>query len=683
MAKLPIFSLTANKSQILENDKSGIIFTLSSDIAVEAPTRVYIRKSALNTQGSLTSSAAYWRDFEISKGSVTQDYLSILNEAFSVVLLPGQKSAIFTLTPKESSILNAKSLAVGFKIEPQTTYNVGPNSVVNSVINDVAPILRSSAIVPEYSSLPTSDRTIYLNFSGGSNGYTDSNIVGKMPAFDLDGNNGSFNEKERQFIQNVWERVAEDFAPFNVNVTTKAPLSTDLSRTSAGDNRYGLEIMIGREQSWVSNFYPKGYAEGFTGGLIENISPNHVKGFVFDDNLTKDPIFFNDFRIANVISHEVGHILGLEHDGATAAPYKSWGGLHIGIADKSGYSNAWGTIMGTPYSYNDYVTQWDNGEAAGTVNKQDDIATMLASGRITLRADDYGNDIKSAFALQPGFNNLTGIITTRQDQDFFSFKLGSTQTISLKFDGPIGQNLDIEAKLYDVNGRVIQVNNPENSLDANLDVALTAGTYFFSVDGVGRAGYYSDYGSLGQYTVKGTIPGMVAVPVTAPVQTVVVPVPPAAVIATAVAPIPAAVPPPTTGTGTGTVFTSGNDILTGTSNRDVFVLNSLSHAQFGIDKIVNFDRNIDVIDAPGIYSGKTTDWGLIRTYSGPVTEKLIASYADKYLGANTQVRMGFLENKQERWFQIIGDNVSGFQSGRDAVIEFVGGNANVGMPVVI
>jgi hypothetical protein len=44
--------------------------------------------------------------------------------------------------------------------------------------------------------------------------------------FDLDGVPYTFSTAELQRIQAIWQRVAEDFAPFDVNVTTEAPPPT-------------------------------------------------------------------------------------------------------------------------------------------------------------------------------------------------------------------------------------------------------------------------------------------------------------------------------------------------------------------------------------------------------------------------------------------------------------------------
>ena len=43
--------------------------------------------------------------------------------------------------------------------------------------------------------------------------------------YDTDGNATSFSAAEISSISEIWARVAEDFAPFNINVTTVEPPS--------------------------------------------------------------------------------------------------------------------------------------------------------------------------------------------------------------------------------------------------------------------------------------------------------------------------------------------------------------------------------------------------------------------------------------------------------------------------
>ena len=71
------------------------------------------------------------------------------------------------------------------------------------------------------------------------------------------------------------------------------------------------------------------------------------------------------------------------------------------------------------------------------------------------------------------------------------------------------------ATLYDAVGTVVVSSNPFGYLDAAINVSVAAGQYFLEITGVGEGSPtgtgYSDYGSLGQYFVSGTIvPGVSA-----------------------------------------------------------------------------------------------------------------------------------------------------------------------------
>ena len=79
--------------------------------------------------------------------------------------------------------------------------------------------------VPAYHSKPGAARSLVLNFSGWTitntdwNDYVDIDVL-VAPPFSLDANLARFSDAEQTFIRRVWERVAEDFAPFDVDVTT-------------------------------------------------------------------------------------------------------------------------------------------------------------------------------------------------------------------------------------------------------------------------------------------------------------------------------------------------------------------------------------------------------------------------------------------------------------------------------
>ena len=94
-------------------------------------------------------------------------------------------------------------------------------------------------------------RVIYLDFTGhtttgtpwNSNFSGGANIV--TPPYDIDGNTASFSDAELLAIQGIWQRVTEDFAPFEVDVTTEDPGIEALRRTTTQDTAYGVRVCIG------------------------------------------------------------------------------------------------------------------------------------------------------------------------------------------------------------------------------------------------------------------------------------------------------------------------------------------------------------------------------------------------------------------------------------------------------
>ena len=225
--------------------------------------------------------------------------------------------------------------------------------------------------------------------------------------------------------------------------------------------------------------------------------------FVFPDSLGN-----NGKGIAECISHEVGHTLDLSHDGDASQEY--YGGHGSG-------ATGWAPIEGVGYYKN--LTQWSKGEYSGANQLQDDLAIISsATNGFGYRNDDFGSTVATASNLN--FSNATtisttGIIEKNTDLDYFRFNLtvGGAATININ-PAVNGPNLDIEAKLFDASGSLLLTSNPITTLDASFNTTLTAGTYYISIDGVGMGdpfsnpltSGYTDYGSLGFYSITGTVP---------------------------------------------------------------------------------------------------------------------------------------------------------------------------------
>ena len=85
------------------------------------------------------------------------------------------------------------------------------------------------------------------------------------------------------------------------------------------------------------------------------------------------------------MSHEVGHTLGLSHDGVTGGPEYYEG------------HNGWASIMGVGY-YQE-LTQWSSGQYSGASNTQDDLAIITGNNGFGYRSDDYGSSLSTASSL--------------------------------------------------------------------------------------------------------------------------------------------------------------------------------------------------------------------------------------------------------------------------------------------
>jgi PKD repeat protein len=322
-------------------------------------------------------------------------------------------------------------------------------------------------------SMPGASRVIYLDFTGHTTSGTvwnstftgGKNIV--TPPFDMDGNPSSFSASERAVIEGVWKRVAEDYAPFAINVTTQDPGTQALQ---AG----GTRVVIGPD-TWYS---PGVGGVGYVGSFGWN---SDTPCFVFSDSLLN-----HDKYIGEAASHEVGHTVGLEHDGAGGTEYYG------------GHGN-WAPIMGV--GYYKAITQFSRGEYSGASNTEDDLAVI--SRYAPIASDDHGNATSSATLLSGSSIADGGTIETRADVDVFRFDTGSGY-ISLNVTSPAPEaNLHIRAELLNSSGQVLQANDA-STLSASFAPYLSAGTYYLRISGIG-SGDYTDYGSLGNYIITGSL----------------------------------------------------------------------------------------------------------------------------------------------------------------------------------
>ena len=371
------------------------------------------------------------------------------------------------------------------------------------------PRLNLALDVPLFASLPGANHTIYLDFDGhvttGTSWNSSYNVTNiNSPAYSTDADKANFSATELTNIERTWKRVSEDFAPFQVNVTTIAPTVDDLRNTGNGDAKWGIRTVVTADVAFNCG----------CGGIA------YIDSFNWN---TDTPVFvFNtgEVGVAEAASHEVGHSLGLSHDGTATDGYYSGHGLGTDM-------NYWSTIMGVGY-YVD-VSQWDKGEYFGSNNAgaganynkgPDDLNVITSYNGFSYKTDDHGNTSATASALSIVGTTVSGngLISTRTDSDYFQFTTGAGNITLNVNPAEVGANLDIEASLYDSSGVLVTSSNPSNllqALNASLSANLAAGQYYLKIDGVGAGNPttnpptgYTDYASLGQYAISGSIVAM-------------------------------------------------------------------------------------------------------------------------------------------------------------------------------
>jgi len=363
-------------------------------------------------------------------------------------------------------------------------------SEIPDASNTAPSIANAAAAVTDLQSFPGGNGCVLLDFDGqlvSGTGWNNGNPINAAPANLTDA------DKEK-----VWQLISEDYRPFHINITTSEAVFNTYPKT--------------RRMRCI--FTPTNTAAPGAGGVA------YVGSFKSNDD-TPCWVFNSGARAAGEAgSHEIGHTLGLSHDGRTNPVEEYYQG-----------QGNWAPIMGVGY----YVplVQWSKGEYANASQKQDDLAIITSSAYgLGYRTDDYGNTMAAAAPLTvntTGSVNNAGLIERTGDVDMFAFST-SGGNLNLNFSSNAAYpDLDILATLYDKNGTVITTSNP-TGLNAAISSTLTAGNYYVSVTGTGSGdpvtNGYSNYGSLGTYTITGTVTGgstptankLPAVTITSPVN---------------------------------------------------------------------------------------------------------------------------------------------------------------------
>jgi Secretion system C-terminal sorting domain len=349
-----------------------------------------------------------------------------------------------------------------------------------------------ASCIPFLSSLPSARATIFLDFDGQfvqSSSWNGGNPLNCAPS----------GLSDAQILE-IFNRVSEDFRPFNLNITT------DSAKFLAAPLTQRVRIIITPTSGWYSGVGGVSYTGSFKWG-------DDTPGFVFCDRLGPN----NIKMVAECCTHESGHTVGLSHQ----AKYNGTCTLVTTYNTGAGSGETgWAPVMGNSYYEN--FSGWYNGPTpSGCTADQDALSIITSINGFTYRADDHSDDpaiSPSVFTIQNNSFADSGIITTNTDKDAFKFDITNTSIVHLDASpfsvGPNNSGADLDIKLVLLNSalQVMQTYDPINILNATIDTTLSAGSYYLMVEGAGNVNT-TDYGSLGSYNISGTFLPLFILPI--------------------------------------------------------------------------------------------------------------------------------------------------------------------------
>jgi Bacterial pre-peptidase C-terminal domain len=359
---------------------------------------------------------------------------------------------------------------------------------------------KASAQVPKLSSNPTASATIFLDFDGQtvSTPYWNGGRTFYCTPSGL---------TEAQILTTFYQ-VAEDFNPFNLNITTDSTVYFAAPLTQR------QRIIVTAYSSWYGSAGGVAYLNSFRWGM-------EIPGFVFANLLG-----YNERNIGEASSHESGHSLGLNHQTLYDADCNFKSEYNPGTGT-NGSATSWAPIMGN--SYGKTLTLWHKGTTiTGCTKFQDDLAILSGtSNGFGYKEDLVGNTYRDATSLpmsttiaansQPTASfNVSSEINTSSDVDIFRVDITSGTRLQIdatpSTNGSTKPNVDLQLTLLDSRGNTINTYNPPTTLNVAIDSFVNAGTYYLRLTNASNSNV-SNYGMLGDYTVSGA-----ALPTTLPVQ---------------------------------------------------------------------------------------------------------------------------------------------------------------------
>jgi hypothetical protein len=422
---------------------------------------------------------------------------------FGLILLPESELAIEIVTEENGEVVMVERRLSAVVCWPamkgvQADPNIDSEmpSAAAAAIDDVSGVkISSGGVVPEIDTRPGATGVVYVDFDGervSDPSWSKGAVINAAPS--------SLTPTE---IKEVMARVAEDYAPFDITFTTRRA-DYDVAK-------------VGRRMRVIVTPTDTAYPDG--GGVAFTDSWSRA-GLSFSETIPAWVFTLSAKSVAEAISHEVGHTLGLSHDGTSSTQY--YGGNGGTLSNPT----SWAPIMGMSYSKS--LTQWSRGEYANANNTEDDLA-ILGKAANGIGMSGHAELVK-VLESQSGSYNVSGVLTDSLKPHAFQFSTsGGSFSASVMPSASVNSysNADLQIELQNVSnasdGPTLAISNPSDALGASLSKVLAAGTYRLLVRSAANGekpvgGYtlgYPAYGSVGGYRLLGSLIDPVPLPVLA------------------------------------------------------------------------------------------------------------------------------------------------------------------------
>ena len=312
-----------------------------------------------------------------------------------------------------------------------------------------------------------SNATILLDFDG----HAVSNTIWNTGIGDINATPANLREIE---IDKILQRVSEDFSPFDVTITTDEAL---YNRTNPLKR---MRVIITENWEWFGVVGGTAYVNSFVWG-------DDTPCFIFSTLLN-----YNEKFIAEAISHETGHTLGLLHQ-ALYSDCNFLSEYNLGLGEGP---TSWAPIMGIGYYHN--VTTWHKGPTIlGCDAIQDDVAVI--SNTLSLRPDDNTGMNNPAKQID---TEAEGMINNPDDIDYYLLHIKKPTLVVAQphcLENEEGANLNLKLNLYDKHGVFIKTISSSSSL--SVSTTLSKEKYYVGV--ATEANENQDrHGMLGRYTLR-------------------------------------------------------------------------------------------------------------------------------------------------------------------------------------